>query len=75
MAQSVESPEGSEASRNSVRAAVDVPSHVPLHAPVPAAVPAPDQSPSQEPSPGSFVSPKKQKTDTGHAVRLEWHRM
>ncbi|DBB09146.1 TPA: hypothetical protein ACH3X3_007752 [Trebouxia sp. C0006] len=59
LAQPVESPEGSESSRASIRA---------VHAPVPAAAPAPVLPTVEDPAPSTFLSPKKQKTDTGHAV-------
>ncbi|KAL0025135.1 hypothetical protein WJX77_002219 [Trebouxia sp. C0004] len=59
LAQPVESPEGSESSRASIRA---------VHAPVHAAAPASVLPTVEDPCPSTFLSPKKQKTDSGHAV-------
>lgn len=62
-AQPVGSPEGSDASRASTRA---------VHTPVHAAVNAPNAvlPVTHGPGPSTLLSPKKQKTDTGHAVSV-----
>ena len=57
-AQPLGSPEGSDTSRASIRAA-----HTPVHAAVNAPV-------THGPGPTTLLSPKKQKTDTGHAVSV-----
>ena len=64
----LDSPEGSEAPQNASNRVLS-----PAPRPTPASASA--YSSSQEPNPSSVLSPKKQKTDGGHAVSLRFVRV